>query len=90
MTDIMELAGMRGDIRVLATTRSYFECLRALLERRGIALQKLAYTEQQFADLCGERLDPKALHGITFRPTRDRALGLHPPEFLVAILRKAR
>jgi SAM-dependent methyltransferase len=90
MTDIMDFLAMRGDVRVLATTRTFFECLRALLGRRGISLQKLAYTERAFRELVEPRLGGGTLHGPVFRPVRDRALGLHPPEFQVAILRKGK
>lgn len=90
MTDVMEFLALRGDVRVLATTRTFFECLRALLDRRGISLQKLAYTEDQFRELLGGRIDAGALRGPVFKPVRERALGLHPPEFQVAILRKPR
>ncbi len=87
-TDVMDFLGMRGDVRVLATTRSYFQSLRALHARRGVTLQKIAYTEANFRALCGDRLDPGGLHGLAFRPTRERALGLHPPDFMVATIRK--
>jgi SAM-dependent methyltransferase len=85
---VMDLIGLKGDVRVLATTKSFFEALRALLGRRGISLQKLAYTEQAFKDLVGERIEPRRLHGLSFKPIKERALGLHPPEFLAAVLRK--
>lgn len=88
ITDIMDFLAMRGDVRVLATTRTFFECLRALLSRRGVSLQKVAYTERQFRDLVDPRLAGGALEGPLFKPVRERALGLHPPEFQVAILRK--
>ena len=88
ITDIMDFLAMRGDVRVLATTRTFFECLRALLARRGVSLQKVAYGERQFRDLVEPRLGGGALEGLVFKPVRERALGLHPPEFHVAILRK--
>jgi SAM-dependent methyltransferase len=88
LTDILQFLGMRGDVRVLAATRTFFECLRALLERRGVALAKLAYSEEDFRALAGGRLDPSGLRGVVFKPVRERALGLRPPEFVVAVLRK--
>jgi SAM-dependent methyltransferase len=87
-TDTMELLGMDGAVRVLATTRSYFVCLQALLQRRGVNLQKLAYTKEQFAELCGNRLDPGDLEGVRFYPVSERTLGLRPREFKVLVLRK--
>ncbi len=90
MADIMTFLGMRPNVRVLATTRTYFECLRALLERRGVSLQKIAYAEDDFRRLVEGRLDADALRGLVFKPVGERALGLHPPEFQVAILRKPR
>jgi SAM-dependent methyltransferase len=88
ITDIMDFLALRGDVRVLATTRTFFECLRALLARRGVSLQKIAYTERAFRDLVEPRLAGGRLEGPVFKPVRERALGLHPPEFLVAILKK--
>jgi SAM-dependent methyltransferase len=88
LTDVIKLLGLDPKVRVLATTRSSFEALRALLDRRGVRLQKLAYTQDAFRALLGDRLDPEALHEISFRPAGERALGLMPREFKVAILRK--
>jgi len=88
LTDVLSLLGFDGDVRVLATTRSFFESLRTLLGRRGISLQKLAYTEKGMRDLLAGRMDLEKLHGLSFRAIRDRALGLFPPEFLVAVIKK--
>ncbi|GIW71697.1 MAG: hypothetical protein KatS3mg102_1239 [Planctomycetota bacterium] len=87
-TDIIEFLGMRTQVPVLATTRSHFLCLRALLQRRGVSLQKLAYSREQFEALCRERIDPGEIEGLRFLPAGERVLGLRPREFQVLILRR--
>ncbi|RME73671.1 MAG: hypothetical protein D6776_06625 [Planctomycetota bacterium] len=89
-TDIMEFLQFDPSVRVLATTRTHFVCLQALLQRRGVNLQKLAYTREAFEALCGRRIRAEQIEGLRFTPVGERALGLRPAEFKVLVLRKPR
>ncbi len=88
IVDVLDFLKANGRVRVLSTTRSSFEALRSLLQRRGVQFQKLAYTDEQWKALIGDRLDLAGLHGADFKPVAHRALGLAPREFKVAVLRR--
>ncbi len=87
-TDIVALLEMDTELEVLSTTRSHFVCLQALLQRRGVNLQKIAYTREQLEALTEGRIALSDIEGLRFAPVGERTLGLRPREFKVAILRK--
>lgn len=76
-------------VPVLATNRSFFRALRALLARKGFRLEKLAYTREQLeALLAGSGFALSALEGVKLLPAGERVLGLRPREFKALLLRK--
>jgi SAM-dependent methyltransferase len=85
---VPDLLDLQGDVRVLATNRSFFRVLRAFLAERGIKLEKIAYTEADLERLLDGRIRLQALEGVKLHPARDRVLGLRPSEFKALIARK--
>lgn len=79
-----------GKVKVLQTTQSFFDVLRAFLAQHGVKLEKVAYTEEMFRELVGGKLEVDRLDGLKFTPCGQRVLGLKPPEFKVLLLRKPR
>lgn len=77
-------------VKVLQTTQSFFEVLRAFLQGRGIKVEKIAYTEEMLKELVGDKLDLTKLEGLKFVPCGQRVLGLKPPEFMAMLVRKPR
>ena len=84
------LLGLDETVRVLETTQSFFEALRAFLSTRDIKLEKIAYTEEMFAELLGDKLRLRDLQGLKFTPCGNRVLGLKPKEFKALMIRKPR
>ncbi len=82
------LLNLDESVKVLETTQSFFETLRAFLRSREIRLEKLAYTEDMFAELLGNKLSLRELQGLKFTPCGQRVLGLKPKEFKALIIRK--
>lgn len=79
-----------GRVKVIQTTQSFFDTLRAFLASQGVRLEKIAYTEEMFADLLAGKVEVDRLDGVKFTPCGQRVLGLKPPEFKALLLRKPR
>lgn len=87
---VAQLVGLDPTVEVLHTTQTFFATLRAFLAQHGVALEKVAYTKDMFAELLGDRLALEHLQGLKFGPAGSRVLGLKPPEFKALIVRKPR
>lgn len=85
---VQELIGLDVTARTLATTRTYFASLRALLAAHGRTLDKIAYTREMFTELLGGALDLAHLGDVRFHPADERCMGLAPHEFKALILRR--
>jgi len=85
---VPDLLELDGSVHVLATNRSFFRVLRALLATRGVLLEKLAYTKEQLEALLGSRFALSAIEGLKLHPAGERVLGLRPGEFKALLLRK--
>lgn len=85
---VPDLLDLQGDVRVLATNRSFFRVLRAFLGERGVKLEKIAYTEDELGRLLAGKVRLEALEGLKLHPARERVLGLRPSEFKALIARK--
>ncbi len=85
---VMDLIELRRDLEGLATTRSYFRALKALLADRGVELEKIGYTRQMFEALLADKVDLARLGDIQFDRIEDRLMGLVPHEFKALIVRK--
>lgn len=75
-------------VQVLATNRSFFRVLRALLAEKGVKLEKLAYTRAQLETLLAGKVDLAAVEGLKLLPAGERVLGLRPREFKALVVRK--
>lgn len=90
---VEDLAGvleLDGRVKVLQTTQSFFDTLRAFLATQGVKLEKVAYTEDMLRDLLAGKVELERLEGVRFTPCGQRVLGLKPPEFKALLLRKPR
>ncbi|MSP92702.1 MAG: methyltransferase domain-containing protein [Myxococcales bacterium] len=83
---VAALVGLDGAVPVLATTRTQFRNLRALLAAHGIALPKRAMTPPEFRARCRDRIDVAAIEGLHWTPAGERVMGLRPPEFLALVV----
>ena len=61
---------------MLATTRSQFKALRFALGERGVALDRRAYTREEFEPLLEQAGLTGELLGIVYEPLEERVLGL--------------
>lgn len=85
---VMDLIDMRRDLEGMATTRSYFRALSALLADAGVELEKVGYTREMFADLIAGPFGGGEIGELHFDRIEDRLMGLVPHEFKALILRK--
>ncbi|MGM0575488.1 MAG: class I SAM-dependent methyltransferase [Myxococcota bacterium] len=85
---VMDVLDLDRDAKGLATTRSYFRALRALLEDHDVTLDKVGYTEAMFRDLVSEHVDLDRIGELEFHPIEDRLMGLVPHEFKALVLKK--
>lgn len=85
---VMDLIELDRSLEGLATTRSYFRALAALLAEHGITLQKIGYTRPMFDELLAGKLDPATFGEVYFDKIEDRLMGLVPHEFKALILKR--
>lgn len=72
----------------LATTRSYFRALSALLADHDVTLEKIGYTKETFSELLEGKVDIDRIGMIKYDRVEDRLMGLVPHEFKALILRR--
>jgi hypothetical protein len=85
---VIDLIGVDRGLEGLATTRSYFRALAALLADHGVTLEKIGYTREMFAELCAGRLAADRFGEVHFERVEDRLMGLVPHEFKALVLRR--
>lgn len=85
---VIDLIDMRRDLEGMATTRSYFRALSALLANHGVTLKKIGYTRDMFDALIAGKLDPERFGDIYFDKIEDRLMGLVPHEFKALVMRR--
>lgn len=78
---VMDLIDLDRTKKGLATTRSYFRALTALLAEHGVELEKVGYTREEFDQLIDGAIDPTRFGEIEFDKIEDRLMGLVPHEF---------
>jgi SAM-dependent methyltransferase len=74
----------------LATTRSQFRALAAMLAADGVALEKLGYTPAMFARALGDKVPQDQIGELRWERIEDRLMGLVPHEFKALIATKPR
>jgi len=85
---VMDLLDMHRDLEGLATTRSYFRALTAMLADSGVALEKIGYTRKMFHQLLDGKVDPTRIGELHFDKIEDRLMGLVPHEFKALVARR--
>ena len=85
---VQELIGFDRNARALATTRSWYAALRAMLATHGVELEKAAYTEPMFAEALGGRVALDDIGDVRFESADERCMGLLPHEFKALILQR--
>lgn len=85
---VIDLLDMRRDLEGLATTRSYFRALSAMLAGAGVELEKIGYTRHMFEELVAGALEPASFGDIRHDKIEDRLMGLVPHEFKALIARR--
>lgn len=88
---LQDVIGVDRDAKTLATTRTYFNSLRAMLSKKfDISMDKIGYTDEMFKELLGDKVDPDHLFDLRFEIFDERCMGLAPHEFKALILKKDR
>lgn len=86
--DVQDLIGWNRYGKTLASTRSWFAALRAMLADHGLALPKLAWTDKMLAEHLGQALPIAEIGNLRFEPSDQRCMGLQPHEFKALLLRR--
>lgn len=85
---VQDIIQIDRDPKTLATTRSWFASMRAMLADAGIDFDKRAYTRAMFEELLGDKLPLSQIGDVRFRPVDERCMGLSPHEFKALIAQK--
>lgn len=84
---IIDLLDVDRSLQGLATTRSYFRALTAMLAEHGVELEKIGYTRRMFHDLVAGAVDLTRVGELHFDRLEDRLMGLVPHEFKALLAR---
>jgi protein-L-isoaspartate O-methyltransferase len=74
----------------LATTRSQFRALAAMLAAEGVTIEKVGYTPALFAQALGDKVPQDQIGELRWDRIEDRLMGLVPHEFKALIATKPR
>ncbi len=83
---VQELIGFDRQARALASTRSWYGALRAMLATHDVHLGKAAYTDEMFRDAIEEKVSLADIGDVRFESADERCMGLLPHEFKALIL----
>ena len=86
---LQKILQLDTDKNTLATTRSYFNALQAMLATFGVDLDKLAYSDEALSELIAGKVELEHIGDIRFQMADERCMGLAPHEFKAVVLRKA-
>jgi len=87
---VIDLLDVDRTQKGLATTRSHFRALRALVADGGVELAKIGYTPELLAHAIGDALDLATIGELRWDRIEDRLMGLVPHEFKALIAKRAR
>jgi protein-L-isoaspartate O-methyltransferase len=85
---VMDLINLDRALDGLATTRSHFRALQAVVADAGGTLPKLGYTRELLASQIDGKLDLTQIGELRWDRIEDRLMGLVPHEFKVLVCRK--
>jgi SAM-dependent methyltransferase len=86
---VVDLLDVDRSQQGLATTRSHFRALRALVADAGVDLAKIGYTPALLASALGS-IDPATIGELRWDRIEDRLMGLVPHEFKALVAKRAR
>ncbi len=85
---VIDLIDLDRDQRGLATTRSHWRALTALLADAGVVVQKVGYTPDLLDAALAGKVDRADLGDLRFDRIEDRLMGLVPHEFRALLARR--
>ena len=85
---VIDLLGFDRTIEGMASTRSYFRALKALLAEHGVELDKVGYTRETFAELIEGKLEKDRFGEMRYDRVEDRLMGLVPHEFKALLVKR--
>jgi SAM-dependent methyltransferase len=87
---VIDLVDLDRAEQGLATTRSQFRALAAMLAADGVTIDKIGYTPALFAQALGGKLAPEQIGELRWDRIEDRLMGLVPHEFKALIATRPR
>ncbi len=85
---VIDLLELDRDERGLATTRSHFRALRAMLAEAGVTFDKIGYTPALLAETLEGKVSPEQIGELRWDRIEDRLMGLVPHEFKALLARR--
>ena len=85
---VQDLIKLDRNARTLATTRTYYKSLRAMLASFGMELDKQAWSMDMFIALLDVRVQLGHIGDVRFEIVDERCMGLSPHEFKALLIRK--
>jgi SAM-dependent methyltransferase len=85
---VIDLLDVDRDQQGLATTRSHFRALRAMLADAGVTVEKVGYTPAVLAAALGDTIEQTEIGELRWDRIEDRLMGLVPHEFKALIARR--
>lgn len=87
---VIDLLEFDREAKGLATTRSHFRALRAMLADAGVTLDKIGYTPAMLDEALAGKLGASDIGELRWDKIEDRLMGLVPHEFKALILGRDR
>ena len=87
---VMDVIDLARDEKGLATTRSHFRALAAMLETEGVTLEKIGYTPALLDGALAGKVSREEIGELRWDRIEDRLMGLVPHEFRALIATKPR
>ncbi|MCA9674540.1 MAG: SAM-dependent methyltransferase [Myxococcales bacterium] len=85
---VIDLIDIDRGAQGLATTRSHFRALRAMLADAGVDLDKIGYTPAMLDATLGDKVAASDVGELRWDRIEDRLMGLVPHEFLALVARR--
>lgn len=82
---VIDLVDLDRDDKGLATTRSQFRALAAMLADAGVTIDKIGYTPALFAAALADKVTTAEIGDLRWERIEDRLMGLTPHEFKALI-----
>jgi len=87
---VIDMIALDREAKGLATTRSHFRALRAMLADAGVTIEKIGYTPQLFEAAIAGQVHLGDIGELRWDKIEDRLMGLVPHEFKALVARRPR